>query len=82
MYLRSNAKERNLVMRSAKGTIDLGASDDWKIQELRISFDIDLATGTPTQSDIDYIVDRMQHCPASVNLADIPQFDTTVSFNR
>lgn len=82
LYLRSNAKERNLVMRSAKGAIHVGAANDWKIQELRINFDVDLATGKPAQSDIEYVIDRMKHCPASINLADVPQFDIAVNFNQ
>ena len=37
-------------------------------------------SGTPAPGDVDYIVERMQHCPVSINLKDVADSRTAVDF--
>ena len=80
LYLRINAKERGLVMESMQGLIDITAAENWIIQKREIQFDVVLASGTPSQDDMDYITERMQHCPSTINLRDTPDAVTRVNF--
>lgn len=80
MYMRSNAAERGLLLDSARGWIEVLANQDWVVQKLRVRFEGYLQSGAPAPGDIDYIVDRMQHCPVSINLKDVPDSHTAVDF--
>lgn len=82
LYMRVNAAERGLQLAAATGSIQLSAAEDWRIEALEVHFDAELAAGTPTQNDNDYIVDRMRHCPVSVNLKEPPRSRTTLNFTR
>jgi uncharacterized OsmC-like protein len=68
MYFRANCAERGLPLESAEGSIEVGAADDWKMESLMVKFRGHLAGGTPAGDDIDYIVERMHHCPVSSNI--------------
>jgi hypothetical protein len=80
MYMRTNADERGLVLASSTGSIDVLADSDWVVQKLHVRFEARLNSGKPSPDDVDYIVDRMQHCPVSVNLAGIGDSRTRVEF--
>jgi hypothetical protein len=80
-YMRKNAAERNLVLDSAVGSIEVTADDEWNMRKLHIHFDGRLKSGTPTDDDIVFIVERMGHCPVSTNLKTPPDTETTVSFS-
>jgi hypothetical protein len=80
LYMRTNAAERGLALESADGSIEVGADKDWVIQSMRVDFEARLKAGSPSAEDIDYIVDRMGHCPVSVNLAEIDEAATTLRF--
>ena len=79
-YMCLNAAERDLVMASARGLIEVRTDEEWHIQQLRIHFDVQLTSGTATVDDTAYIIDRMKHCPVSVNIKDIPDAEVSVDF--
>ena len=81
MYMRLNCAERGLPLASADGTIDVRADADWVVQQLHVAFTGMLKSGTPAQADLDYIVDRMKHCPVSTNLREAPDTRTTLTLN-
>jgi organic hydroperoxide reductase OsmC/OhrA len=78
MYFRANCAERGLRLASAEGSIEVGAADDWKMESLVVKFRGHLAGGTPAGDDIDYIVERMHHCPVSSNIHVVRGASTTV----
>jgi hypothetical protein len=78
--MRTNADERGLVLASATGSIDVLADESWVLQKLHVRFDAQLRSGTPSSADVDYIVERMEHCPVSVNLKDVADSRTQVEF--
>ena len=80
MFLRANANERNLQMASSTGSIMIDATADWKIEKLHVAFEATLKSGTPAPDDIDYITARMQQCPVSKNLGEIPDTQTRLLF--
>ena len=80
LYFRTNAAERDLVLASSKGHIHVVADEDWHIQRIEVRFEGVLHSGTPTQSDIDYIIDRMGHCPVSTNMLKPADSSTMVTF--
>jgi len=82
LYLRTNCAERNLLLESSTGELQVLTNEVWRIQSARVSFDVHLKSGLPTQDDIDYIIDRMGHCPVSTNLADGIELVKTLHFDR
>ena len=81
LYMRKNAAERRLVLDSAVAYIDVLANDQWRLQRLHVQFEAKLRSGSPPRQDVDYIVDRMQHCPVSENLRDVPDTRTLLEFS-
>ena len=80
LYMRTNAAERNLLLDTAQGSIEVVADQDWVVQKLHVRFQGRLQSGTPAPGDVDYIVERMQHCPVSINLKDVADSRTAVDF--
>jgi hypothetical protein len=80
-YLRTNCAEKGFRLESASGSIDLLAGEDWFVRQLHIRFDARLKSGTPTREDVDYIVARMEQCPVSKNLKEIPDSRTEIFLN-
>jgi uncharacterized OsmC-like protein len=80
-YLRTNCAEKGFRLESASGSIDLLASEDWSVRKLHIRFDARLISGTPSREDVEYIVARMEQCPVSKNLKEIPDSRTEVFLN-
>jgi hypothetical protein len=81
LYMRTNAAERGLLLESAKGSISVGASEDWVLERLHVEFEAKLRSGKPTSDDIEYITGRMQQCPVSKNLRAPEDTVTTLSFS-
>jgi len=81
MYMRLNCAERGLLLGSASGTIDIRANADWVVQQMRVGFTGKLKSGTPAQADLDYIVDRMKHCPVSMNIREAADSQTTLNLS-
>jgi hypothetical protein len=77
-YLRTNCAEKGFLLESATGSIDLLASEDWLIRKMHIRFDVRLKSGAPSRDDVDYIIARMEQCPVSKNLREIPDSLTEI----
>lgn len=80
MYFRVNAAERGLVLSSSRGSIVTGTDMDWQLERLQVDFSASLKSGTPTQEDIDFIIERMGLCPVSCNLKEVEDSKVTVAF--
>ncbi len=80
LYLRVNAAERGLALASAEGAIEAVADDVWALRKLHVRFEAKLQSGSPSEDDIAYIVDRMRHCPVSTNIREAPDTVVEVRF--
>ena len=80
MYMRTNAAERGLMLGSASGSIDVSANAEWELKKVNVLFDAVVESGSPSQDDVDHIIDRMRLCPVSVNLKPVHESNTRVSF--
>lgn len=69
-YVKTNCAERNLVLNSSIGELQLKADTNWIIKNYHVDFKLKLKSGTPSEDDISYIRERMRHCPVSTNLSD------------
>ena len=47
LYMRTNAAERNLLLDTAQGSIEVVADQDWVVQKLHVRFQGRLQSGTP-----------------------------------
>jgi hypothetical protein len=77
-YMRVNCAERRLMLESAEGSIDVVASEEWVLEKLHIDFSGKLQSGSPAGGDIDYIIDRMRHCPVSMNIKTVADSRTVL----
>lgn len=80
MYFRLNAAERNLILASSEGFITIGTDNQRVIQSLNVDFTGTLKSGAATDDTVDYIKQRMQLCPVSINLKSIADSNTSVRF--
>ncbi len=78
MYFRVNCAERGLVLKSAEGSILIAAAEEWNMETLHVHFTGRLDSGQASPGDIDYIISRMQQCPVSRNLREIPDYKSTL----
>ena len=82
LYMRTNCAERDIVLESAHGELKLCAGEFWNIQNVDVNFQVKIKSGTATQDAIDYIIERMGHCPVSTNIpADIKK-NVSVDFEK
>jgi hypothetical protein len=79
LYMRNNCAERDLVLASAQGELEVNARKNWEITSIEVTFSAKARSGTATQDDLDYITERMRHCPVSTNLAAQVKLDIHVS---
>ena len=82
MFLRTNGTERNLVYASSNGNILVEAGEEWFREKIDVSFNVRLASGTPDDDDVSYIISRMQQCPVSKNLPQDLETHTRVEFSH
>lgn len=68
LYLRTNAAERDIVLSSLAGEMQIVAGEFWDIKTIDLHFEAKIKSGTASDNDMNYIVDRMTHCPVSSNL--------------
>ena len=80
LYFRINAAERGLMLGSAKGHITVETDIDWNIRSLQVEFNGMLKSGSPSEDDIAYIIERMGFCPVSSNMKDITDSRRDVRF--
>ena len=81
LYMRTNSAKRNLLLKSATGELQVMTNEVWRIQSAIVTFNVKLKSGLPTEDDINYIIDRMGHCPVSTNLLDSIELVKTVNFD-
>jgi hypothetical protein len=81
LYFRTNCAERKLVLGSAEGNIIIGTDRDWNMETLHVHFSGRLGSGQASPDDIDYIISRMQQCPVSRNIREVPDAESTVTLN-
>ena len=81
LYMRINSAERNIVLGVASGEFDVVTDETWHIKDVKVTFNANLKSGSPTQDDIEYIKERMKHCPVSSNLPESIQIEKTVVFH-
>ena len=82
LYMRTNSTERNLILESATGELNLTAGELWNIQNIDVTFNVKLKSGQPSEDDIAYIVERMGHCPVSTNLPSELLIKSSVHFEQ
>ncbi len=80
LYMRTNAAERKLILESSEAEMQLNASQQWLIQDVKVSFKAKLKSGTPGEDDLAYIRERMHHCPVSSNLPESVDLQNAVEF--
>ena len=81
LYMRTNCAERNLILESTTGELKLSAGESWNIQKVEVTFNTNLKSGKPSDDDITYIIERMEHCPVSSNIPDDIDKKSSVIFN-
>lgn len=79
-YMRTNCAERNIVLASTKGDLELVAGEFWDVKSVFVRFRSVLKSGSPTADDIAYFKDRMKHCPVSTNLSEQVDMRHDISF--
>ncbi len=82
LYMRTNSAERNLILESATGELKLTAGEFWNIQNIDVTFNVKLKSGQPSDDDIEYITERMGHCPVSTNLPSELQIKSVIHFEQ
>ena len=80
-YFRVNAAKYGLVLDSSEGLITVMADKHRSIETLNAEFKGTLTKGSVTKEAVDSIVARMELCPVSINLKDIPHRKITASFD-
>ncbi|MDH5710575.1 MAG: hypothetical protein OEZ15_02765 [Gammaproteobacteria bacterium] len=81
LYMRTNCAERNITLEATTGELKLMAGEDWNIQSVDVVFLARIKSGQPSEDDINYIIDRMGHCPVSTNIPDDIEKSVTVKFS-
>lgn len=80
MYFRNNAAEYELVLDSSQGLITVITDEHRSIESMHGEFTGKLKKGTASIEKVNSIAARMNLCPASINLKDIPDKKINVSF--
>ena len=71
-----------LYWRASQGEIRVEASEDWLLEKVDVRFNVNLASGDPSDDKLDYIVSRMKQCPVSKNLPNNIDVATGVEFHH
>lgn len=80
LFMRNNCAERGIELASASGEMVLVADDEWRLEQMHISFDAKPSKGTASADDREYIISRMGQCPVSINLPQIADTQTLLNF--
>ena len=80
LYMRTNSAECNLILESSTGELQVEAGEFWNLKDINVSFKARIKSGTATESNIQYISERMTHCPVSTNLPESVNMDISVDF--
>ena len=79
-YFRMNCAENGVVLAGARGELHVTTDADWHILHLLVSFTGYLRSGEPDAGLVDYIIERMQHCPVSSNLRPVADSSIMLAF--
>lgn len=80
MYFRINAAESGLILSSCDGLITMQTDEHRSIKALHVKFSGKLHHGEPSQKKTEYIIQRMDQCPVSINLKSIDDRKTSITF--
>lgn len=80
LFMRNNCAERGIELASASGEMVLAADDEWRLEQMHISFDAKPSKGTASADDREYIISRMGQCPVSKNLPEIADMQIRLNF--
>ncbi len=80
LYMRANSAECDLILESSTGEILVNAGEFWNLKDVTVSFNAKIKSGTPTEENINYISERMTHCPVSTNLPENLKMHISVNF--
>jgi uncharacterized OsmC-like protein len=80
MYFRANATESGLILSTCDGQISITTDAHRSIDSLSVDFTGKLRSGDVTQEKMEYISQRMDQCPVSINLKQIDDRQTSVKF--
>lgn len=79
-YFRANCTESGLLLDRADVELLLIAGDDWKIERVDVDIRSTLRDGEARQDIVDYIRERMRHCPVSINLNEPADYRIALNF--
>lgn len=79
-YMRVNCAERNIMLESTTGEIQLLAGENWNVKSVFVTFRSIVKSNPPEKDDISYISERMKHCPVSTNLPDSVEMKNDIVF--
>ena len=79
-YMRINCAERNILLESSSGEIQLVAGEFWDVKSVNVTFSSKVKSGHPDAGTIEYIRERMKHCPVSTNLPGNVVMNNNLSF--
>jgi hypothetical protein len=82
LYMRSNCAERGIELASASGELQVVTNEVWEIQRAAVSFVATIRQGEPTAEAVEYIIERMHHCPVSTNLPDSLRLSVNLDFEK
>ena len=81
LYMRTNSAECDLILESSSGEIIVNAGEFWNLKDVSVTFNAKIRSGSATDENIQYISERMTHCPVSSNLPENLKMDITVIFS-
>jgi hypothetical protein len=81
LYMRANSAECGIELDSADGELLVDTDEGWHLKNITVHFDAHIRRGTPTQANLDYINERLYHCPVSSNLPPDVPMKSTVDFS-
>jgi len=79
-YLRLNCAEKGVLLEQVDGEMHLSAREDWEIGHLLMSFSARPRSIVPDADTVDYIIERLQHCPVSQNMRPIADCSVLLAF--
>lgn len=80
LYMRANSAECNLQLSSASGELYVETDENWEITQAQVSFVARLKSGEATDEALEYIIERMHHCPVSTNFPEAVMLQVSVTY--
>jgi hypothetical protein len=80
LYMRTNSAECDLQLGSSSGELFVETDENWEITQAQVSFVARLVSGEASDDDLEYIIERMHHCPVSTNLPESVLLQVSVTY--